>query len=727
MVLLLFLVSCYRQYVGQRDAPQQTVTHPYCDLLNMPQSPYPIIEPKPYLGIYLGSVLSESKPHPSCRENHVIQAAGIINGSPAAKAGLKEKDIILSLNNVPTCNDEGSILRKFREAVEQQIAGRTINLDILRNDQRLSITAVPEPRPLYLQPEAGHSDIGQCQTEPSLLEKELHANNITPLFNNLLEELYIRSNMDHNPGLAVDTKTNPLQLKEVTYAMRHPLSVGEAGRDLSKRIINAVQDNRRLLQSAAALLDIELPSSKAPAEITFPVLLQIMDRAKSGIEEALSNLSPEEKALLRDKAVDPWRDDQWNRILEISTKVDRAGLFRALSPLLSFLTTENLAFLKEDLINRFGSGRGQVLYETMTGMGRVIIGGPGSNIYAEDAALILDLGGDDIYLNNAGGTRSGIPVSLTIDWGGNNQYISKENFSQGAGLLGGGFLLDLGAQATFSSLDGSQGAGFWGLGLLYHGSGRATYTARRYSQGTGQMGIGIIMGGKGNDTYSCGYGGQGLGLFGGAGLLTESAGDDVYMLGGLEPDFRDPTKSTVSLGQGFGKGMRPERALEGVPGGIGMLIDQQGNDMYIADYFAQGASYYYGLGILHDLSGDDRYISGRYSQGAGIHSSVGVLMDQQGNDSYYASFGVAQGLGHDYGIGFLEDSGGDNRFWGGSLVQGATTNASLGIFINLPGTGQRIFRSKGQAYANEKNSIGLMITGDPKSSSAVIHIGLKKE
>lgn len=686
------------------------------------------MEPKPYLGIYLASVSSESTPHPACRESRFIQVAGIVNGSPAAKAGLKEKDIILSLNDVPACNDEGRILPAFRKSIEQQTIGALVRLEILRNDQRLSITALPELRPLYLQPEAGHPDIGQCRTQLSLLQQELLTNNVMPLFNNLLDELYIRSNMDHNPGLAHASKSNPLQLKEVTYSMRHPLSAGYAGRELSQRIISAVQDNRRLLlQAAASLLDIELPSSKAPVEISFPALLQIMDMAKSGIEKALSNLSSEEKTLLQDKAINPWNDSQWNRILETSIKVDRAGLLRALAPLLSFLTTENLALLQKDLIKRFGSNSGPILYEATTGLGWVIVGGFGPNIYPEDAALILDLGGDDLYLNNAGGSRPGMPVALVIDWGGNNQYISRKNFSQGAGLLGGGLLLDLGNSATFSSLDGSQGAGFWGLGLLYHGNGRATYSARRYCQGTGQMGIGILISGRSNDRYSCLYGGQGLGLFGGAGLLIDSAGDDFYQLGGLEPDFRDPEKSTVSLGQGFGKGLRSDEGKEGVPGGVGMLIDQEGNDSYIADYFAQGASYYYALGILHDLSGDDQYISGRYSQGAGIHSSIGVLIDQDGNDSYYASFGVAQGLGHDFGIGFLEDSSGENRYWGGTLVQGAATNGSIGILIDLPGSGQRISVSKGQAYAEEKNSIGLMISGDSKSNSPVITLGIKKD
>lgn len=124
----------------------------------------------------------------------------------------------------------------------------------------------------------------------------------------------------------------------------------------------------------------------------------------------------------------------------------------------------------------------------MLPVGRVIIGGTGPNVYTEDAALILDLGGDDLYLNNAGGTRPGMPVSLVIDWGGNDRYLGRENFSQGAGVLGGGFVIDLGGDDTFISLDGSQGAGFWGVGVLYHGDGNGVFSAGQVFPGHGTDG-----------------------------------------------------------------------------------------------------------------------------------------------------------------------------------------------------------------------------------------------
>ena len=248
----------------------------------------------------------------------------------------------------------------------------------------------------------------------------------------------------------------------------------------------------------------------------------------------MSALTEEERALLLGKALNPWDDDQWNRIVAISLKTDRRKLLAAFAPLLSFLSRENLSALKEDLVRRFGHINEPILYEAVTPIGKVVVGGAGPNTYREDAALILDLGGDDLYLNNAGGTRPGVPVALVIDWGGNDRYISAENFSQGAGVLGAGFLMDLGGDDTFVSLDGSQGTGLWGLGLLYHGDGNGVYKARSLSQGVGQMGLGIILTRAGDDIYLCSDQGQALGLFGGAGVLIDGAGRDFYQLGGVK-------------------------------------------------------------------------------------------------------------------------------------------------------------------------------------------------
>jgi hypothetical protein len=730
ILLTVFALSCNRQFLSPSESISSIGPISYCDLLYIPSKPFPPVEAKPYLGIYLASKKIEQSVH-ACKENIFIQVAGVINGTPASKAGLRNDDIIQSVNGVPTCNDAEHILVSFKKMIEQQKIGDPIKLDILRDHQRLSLTATLEELPTHVQQEAKHPHIEKCSGRVSMLENTLLTRSSLPIFYRIRDELFVRSNTIHNPGLAYEKESHPLQLKEVTYMMRHPLLTGEAAKELSQQVIAPLhEDNWHIgdtMQMIASLLDIDMSPPEKPLEISFSGLLQIMEKTKKKIEAALSNLSPEEKVLLQNKAINPSDDSQWKTILEISMKVDRTKLFNAFSSFLSFLTRDNLRLLKEDVIKRFGNNHGPILYEAMTPIGKVIVGGPGPNVYTEDAALILDLDGDDLYLNNAGGTRPGMPVALVIDWGGDNHYISKENFSQGAGVLGGGFLIDLGGNATFISLDGSQGAGFWGIGFLYHDDGKGVFTAREFCQGTGQMGVGLIVNRKGDDRYLCSYGGQGLGLFGGSGILIDEAGNDFYYLGGLEPDFRDPLKSTMSMGQGFGQGVRPEEDKDGVPGGIGMLIDEEGDDSYIADYFAQGASYYYGLGILNDMAGNDQYISGRYSQGAGIHSSVGVLIDQKGNDFYHSSVGVAQGMGHDFGVGFFEDDGGHDHYLGGTLVQGAATNGSLGIFIGQQESDKHTYISKGQGYASDENSMGIMIVKERETDTVSIKLGIRKE
>jgi hypothetical protein len=723
-ILTVILTSCTSHFV-----PLENLSgpFPYCGLLNMPSRSYPAAEPRAYLGTYLATKrLNQSIPN--CKENLFILAAGIIKGTPADKAGLKDGDVILSLNNIPTCNNVEHIISSFKKTIEQQKIGVPLPLEILRDDRKLDLTVTLDDLPTHVQREAEHPEIARCPLQTSLLESALRDQNVLPFYNTLVDELYRKSNVVHNPGsLIYEKEFHPFQLNEVTYLMRHPLAAGTVAKELSQRMSAPLEEMNWQInvffKKTASLLGVRLLSSVSPAEVTFPALLRAMEETKDRIDEALSNLTPEEKALLQNAALNLDDDKQWNTVLDISMKIDRTKLFNAFSSFLAFLTHDNLELLRQDLVTRFRGRTGPILYEAQTPIGKVIVGGAGPNVYPEDAALILDLGGDDLYLNNAGGTRPGMPIALVVDWGGNDRYLSRTNFSQGVGILGGGFLIDLGGDDTFISLDGSQGVGFWGIGLLYHGDGNSVFSARKLCQGTGQMGIGLLINRRGDDKYLCSFGGQGLGLFGGAGLLIDAAGNDLYQLGGLEPDFRDPTKATQSFGQGFGMGIRADKDKLGVPGGIGMLIDKKGDDVYIADYFAQGASYYYGLGILDDQAGNDQYISGRYSQGAGIHSSIGILIDSAGNDFYYSSAGAGQGMGHDFGIGFLEDDAGENYFHGGPLVQGASTNGSLGILINAKRKGD----SKDEPLFNvEVNSMGIRVGKEKAGDAAVIEFGVRK-
>ncbi len=680
-----------------------------------------VTKPKPFLGIIMSPVTGEYSD--DC--DKFIKITGIIDESPASKAGLKENDIIMSMNDKPVCGAGDEILAGLRKLIQRQKVNSTAVISVMRNGQSHSLSAKLKERSYIRQPEAEHENIASCPVGPSIFEEGLIKQEKLSLFHEISYELRSRSNLLHNPGWLKDNIANPYQLDEFTYMIRHPLNSGEVAGEMSEDIMTVSEDGRGkiagVIDRLSHLLDISNHVSECESFILSD-LIKLIEKAKKDIDEALSDLSSDEISLIREHVLNPWKDDRWNKILDLSVKIKLKKIIQSIYPLASCLTEENLSLLKKDIEI---TGKEKVEANTReieASFGKVLIGGRESNTYKEDAAVILDLGGNDIYLNNAGATRKGMPLSIVIDWDGDDFYLSGENFSQGAGVLGGGFLIDLGGNDIFKAMDGAQGTGLYGVGLLYNRGQKSTFIAKTYSQGVGQFGIGLLWNAEeGNSVYqSSGYG-QALGFFNGAGILLDESGNDYYFLGGSIPDFRDPERSTVSMGQGFGKGIMPDNNLNGVSGGIGILIDRRGDDIYSADYFAQGASYYYGIGILDDSSGNDEYFAGRYAQGAGIHSSVGILIDRSGDDSYHASHGVAQGMGHDFGVGYLEDVQGNDRYFGGTLTQGSATYGGIGIIIDKQGQDIYTVKEKSQAFADDEECMGIMLDLDNDSDALSSH------
>ena len=316
-----------------------------------------------------------------------------------------------------------------------------------------------------------------------------------------------------------------------------------------------------------------------------------------------------------------------------------------------------------------------------TPMGKVIVGTTGNDVYRDDALLIIDPGGDDVYLNSAGGADglAGRPISIVIDLGGNDRYEGRRSFSQGCGFWGIGILVDCGGDDTYVAQNCSQGAALFGCGLLADFGGHDRYEADTMAQGAATFGLAALWDRAGDDDYHASQSAQAFAGVGGCGVLLEGEGNDTYYVGGKYGDNERYSAHFVSCGQGFAIGDRPFAA-----GGVAILCDLAGNDSYYADIFGQGVSYWYSLGMLLDLGGNDTYRVYHYGQGAGIHLSPAILADWSGDDSYTAH-GLGQGSGHDYGVGILIDKAGNDHYTADEIAQGSAVYNGTGILVDSAG------------------------------------------
>jgi hypothetical protein len=172
------------------------------------------------------------------------------------------------------------------------------------------------------------------------------------------------------------------------------------------------------------------------------------------------------------------------------------------------------------------------------------------------------------------------------------------------------------------------------------------------------------------------------------GVLMDIKGNDNYMANDSTIDFpsSQAKEHNTSMCQGVGFGWRAD-FIDGhsLAGGVGMLLDAEGDDLYSAGVFAQGCAYWYGVGILTDEKGDDNYSGIWYVQGSGAHFGVGILNDGEGDDHYRATINMAQGAGHDFTIGYLLDESGDDVYHAPNLSLGGGNANGVGIFWDKSG------------------------------------------
>jgi hypothetical protein len=316
--------------------------------------------------------------------------------------------------------------------------------------------------------------------------------------------------------------------------------------------------------------------------------------------------------------------------------------------------------------------------------GLIAIGGEGRNVWkggtTDVLAYIIDLGGDDEYVDCAHGDR-GQRVSLVLDCGGNDHYRSTQKWGVACGMLGTAIIDDHDGNDTYECSDWGIGAAFGGVGLLIDRKGNDRYLGGTNSIGCAAYGVGGVIDLEGNDLYDSHTMSVGVGQPGGVGFVLDHAGDDRYRCNGEEPSGYGTEGEWTGWGIGCGFGWRTLAC-----GGIGLVVDVKGNDIYDAGEFGLGCGYFMAIGAVRDMDGDDIYHSSRYGLAAAAHAGVGLFMDDKGNDTYEGKTAASIGGVWDIVTGYFYDGAGDDNYRCDGLGLGACAQNGFGIFWDAGGS-----------------------------------------
>ncbi|MEW6743361.1 MAG: hypothetical protein AB1486_11440 [Planctomycetota bacterium] len=345
--------------------------------------------------------------------------------------------------------------------------------------------------------------------------------------------------------------------------------------------------------------------------------------------------------------------------------------------------------------------------------GKLVVGGRGKTVYKGPATLIIDLGGNDTYESAAVADAHERPLSVILDLRGNDTYLGRASGPVHA-CGGVSLLVDLAGKDRYEGerFGSASGAG-GGVAILVDHEGNDTYVTRGYGQGCGLCGVGLLYDRKGNDTYDGACYAQGATRGGGLGALVDWEGNDSYLADGVCPDTYGDSGPNIYHGGSQGNSWGTRHLT--MPGGFGVLIDHAGKDRYQAGNFSQGGGYYFAFGLLLDEGGDDERYGCRYSQGYGVHQATGVHWDRGGDDKYNCRSVANAGCCWDQGVGYLIDDQGDDTYNVGGLALGGSANTGFAFLLDREGSDSYTSTDvasqggSGDSSYHEKPSLGLLI------------------
>jgi len=439
------------------------------------------------------------------------------------------------------------------------------------------------------------------------------------------------------------------------------------------------------------------------------LVLNIID-ARRWADLAFRNVDPAKRAVvtrrfnLGQEQVDAL--DYCPQVDDLARTWDEASLWYAGEKCVQALDDARTALAKLQDVPPFA-------FDWETPWGWIRVRGSGDDeVDGYDALLIVDLGGDDRYSGPVAASNANQAVSLLLECAGNDRYEAAGP-TQGAGLCGIGVLIDAAGEDVYRADRYAQGVGQFGLGVCADLGGSDDYFVKYSGQGCGYFGIGLLLDCTGRDRYKLYADGQGLGGVGGVGLLADRSGDDTYeavrdaKITG-RPSYHSPDEDiTVSNAQGCAMGRRGDGADgHSWAGGLGALLDSEGNDKYTSGNWSMGTGYWFGTGLLHDGAGHDEYRGVVWSQGSGAHFCIGVLVDEAGDDRHLieATSNNSLAFGHDFAVALLVNVGGDDTYQMQQNGIAYSINRSVAALIDVGGDDSYV--------GNEANRPGMAVFDD---------------
>ncbi|MFQ5745413.1 MAG: hypothetical protein ACE5HV_17810, partial [Acidobacteriota bacterium] len=337
----------------------------------------------------------------------------------------------------------------------------------------------------------------------------------------------------------------------------------------------------------------------------------------------------------------------------------------------------------------------------------------------DDPFLIVRFASSGALRAPAGATGRRRPLSVALLLDGTPALGCAENqdlaechaAGLATGVLGCGIVYAAGAHPTvYRTREWGLGAGLFGLGALIDEGGDDIYRLRNTGLGAGYFGAGLLLDAAGDDHYVLEEsGGEGFGGPGGIGVLADRAGNDSYYAES-DPakaghaDYHSDYKVAANNAMGAGFGRRGDGSDgHAWAGGLGALLDVDGDDTYRAGNFSLGVGYWYGTGLVWDGGGNDQYHSVFYTQGSGAHYAIGALIDEGGNDVHVLGHnaGAGFGFGWDGVVAFLIDRGtGNDRYEAKIDSTGYALRRSNAFFLDEGGNDTYILDRGARGYGD---------------------------